>query len=136
MDPTARQRLHGLKILIVEDDEDSRELLCELLDLAGAQVLGAQSTPDALDAIGRFDPDVLVSDIGLPQEDGYALIRKVRAREATDGKRSLPAIALTGYSQDENVKRALAAGYQAHLTKPVDADLLVDAIRQVKRDRI
>jgi len=136
MDLAARQILQGVKVLIVEDDEDSRELLCELLDLVGAQVLGAQSTPDALDAIGKFDPDVLVSDIGLPQEDGYVLIRKVRAREEAQGTRSLPAIALTGYSQGEHVRRALDAGYQTHLTKPVDPELLVQAIQQVKRDRV
>lgn len=136
MNPTFRQRLQGIKVLVVEDDEDSRELLCELLNFAGARVLGAQSTPDALDAIGSFGPDVLVSDIGLPREDGYVLIRKVRALEESRGTGPLPAIALTGYSQREHVERARAAGYQAHVAKPVDPELLVDAIQQMKSGRI
>lgn len=135
MDPTFRQRLQGIKVLVVEDDEDSRELLCELLNLFGARVLGAQSTTDALDAIGKFGPHVLVSDIGLPLEDGYVLIRKVRALEQARGTGPLPAIALTGYSQNEYVERALAAGYQAHLTKPVDPERLVDAIKTVTGDK-
>jgi hypothetical protein len=129
MHPAMEQRLQGIKVLIVEDDEDSRELLCELLKLAGAQVFGAQSTMAALDALDGFAPDVLVSDIGLPQEDGYVLIRKVRDLEKKRGAGSLPAIALTGYSQREYVERIRAAGFQAHLTKPVDPDRLVDTIQ-------
>ena len=129
MDATALQRLQGIKVLVVEDDEDSRELLCELLKLAGAQVLGAQSTMAALDVIEGFGPDVLISDIGLPQEDGYVLIRKVRDLEKKRGTGPLPAIALTGYTQREYAERIRAAGYQAHLTKPVEPECLVDTIQ-------
>ena len=132
MDFAASQRLRGAKVLVVEDDEDSRELMCELLRLAGAQVEGAQSTRDALELFAAFAPDVLVSDIGLPIEDGYALVRKLRALEEARGSGPTPAIALTGYTPSEQSQ----AGFQAHLIKPVEPDKLIDVIlQQLRREK-
>ncbi len=125
------QRLRGVKVLIVEDDEDSRELLCEILKLAGARVAGAQSTPEALETFGKFGPDVLVTDIGLPHEDGYVLIARLRALEKAQGVKPIPAIALTGYGKDEHRNRTRGAGFQYHMLKPVEPEQLIHAIEEV-----
>jgi len=118
-------RLDGLKILLVEDDADARAVLGLILELAGAEVESAGSVRAALRAFDGFRPDVLVSDIGMPDEDGYALIRHVRAREV-DG--NIPAVALTGYVTPEDSARLRAAGFQVHLRKPVDPDEIVGAV--------
>ena len=114
-----RRALAGLRVLLVEDDADGREALAVALRSAGVQVSAVASSGDALHAIGECPPDVLVSDIGLPLEDGYVLIRKVRALEASRGG-VIPAIALTAYTGAQDRARALAAGYQAHVAKPID----------------
>ena len=124
--PTAPARLDGLRILLVEDDADAREVLRLLLEIAGAKVEAVGSVRGALRAFDGFRPDVLVTDIGMPDEDGYALIRHVRAREADGGH--IPAIALTGYVTSEDRAHLLAAGFQTHLPKPVEPDTLVAAI--------
>ena len=124
--PTAPARLDGLRILLVEDDADAREVLRLLLEIAGAKVEAVGSVRGALRAFDGFRPDVLVSDIGMPDEDGYALIRHVRAREVDGGH--IPAIALTGYVTSEDRAHLLAAGFQTHLPKPVEPDTLVAAI--------
>lgn len=116
--------LEGVRVLLVEDDRDSREALEVLLARqCGATVTAAGSVREALDAFQRERPDVLISDIGMPQEDGFALIRQVRALAPERGGR-VPALALTGYARKQDRTRALAAGYQAHLAKPVDPDEL------------
>ncbi len=118
----------GVRVLAVDDQEDSRTLIRTLLADAGAIVEVAASTPDALLAITQCQPDVLVADIGMPVEDGYALIRALRRDESHRGLPRLPAIALTAYARDDDRQRVLGAGFDCHLTKPVDAVALVNAI--------
>jgi CheY-like chemotaxis protein len=108
---------------VVDDDLDTCEAMSLLLSGNGARVATASCVPEALAAIERSPPDVLIADIGMPGEDGYSLIRKVRTREAGElgRKGGIPAIALTAYARPEDRERALAAGFQEHLPKPVDA---------------
>jgi signal transduction histidine kinase/DNA-binding response OmpR family regulator len=121
--------LAGVRVLVVEDDADGREAIAMLLTSAGADVVAVASASAALRAIADEAPDVLVSDIGLPIEDGYVLIRKVRALEAARGG-AVPAIALTAYTRAHDRARALAAGYQAHVCKPVDPPELLGALSE------
>jgi signal transduction histidine kinase/ActR/RegA family two-component response regulator len=120
-------RLDGLHILVVEDDADNREFLSVLLERAGAIVIAVASVADALNALTAAHADALVSDIGLPDDDGYALIARLRRRESQLGG-FLPAVALTGYTRAEDRARVLAAGFQAHVPKPVDPAELTAAI--------
>ena len=124
-------RLDGLKILLVEDDADARDVLRLILEIAGAKVEAAGSVRAALCTLDGFRPDVLVSDIGMPDEDGYVLIRHVRAREAAGG--NMPAIALTGYVTPEDSACLRAAGFQMHLRKPPDPDEIVAAVASLAR---
>jgi CheY-like chemotaxis protein len=126
----ARPRLDGLHILVVEDDADGRELLSTVIERAGARATAVASVRAALQALESLQPDALVSDIGLPSEDGYALIRQLRAREAERGG-FLPAVALTGYVRAEERAQVLAAGFQLHVPKPVDIAELIAAIAAV-----
>ncbi|MBV9210591.1 MAG: response regulator, partial [Acidobacteria bacterium] len=119
-------RLDDLKILVVDDESDTREMLKAGLGRCGAQVWSVGSVSEALDAIEASQPDVLVSDIGMPGEDGYDLIRKVRALPAETGK--LPAIALTAYARTEDRLHALRAGYHMHVPKPVELAELIAVI--------
>ena len=119
------QSLSGLRLLIVDDEADAREVMRFMLERGGAQVRTADSAAQALDAIREERPDLLISDIGMPVEDGYVLARRLRAMEEGLGRR-LPAIALTAYASDEDTRRALAAGFDAHLSKPVDPARLID----------
>jgi CheY-like chemotaxis protein len=115
--------LSGVRVLLADDDESAREAMTSLLSAQGAQVEAVASASEAVQAVGTFRPDVLVSDIGMPGEDGYELIRKVRM--LGEGGRT-PAIALTAFSRLEDRTRAMLAGFQSHLSKPVDArELLV-----------
>jgi len=124
--------LDDVRVLVVDDEADARELVAATLRRVGANVMTAGSVADAVDALGTFHPDVLLSDIGMPGEDGYALIRRVRERPAHEGG-ELRAIALTAYARDGDRNRALAAGYHAHLAKPVDASRLVGCLAQLLR---
>ena len=119
-------RLSNIKILVVEDDEDARDLLVTVLVQQGAKVSNAGSATEALSKVAESVPDVIISDIGLPGEDGYELIRAVRARGYTPA--TLPAIALTAYSRREDQRLALQAGFQAHVAKPVEPAILVAAV--------
>jgi signal transduction histidine kinase/CheY-like chemotaxis protein len=119
----AAPSLEGFRVLIVEDEADSRELFAKVLTTCGAEVVTAASCAEALavireSAVGSR-PDVILSDLGMPKDDGFDLIRKVRAMAPEDGGR-IPAIALTGYANSEDRQRALAAGFQSHLAKPID----------------
>jgi PAS domain S-box-containing protein len=119
---TSRDRqlsLNGLRVLIVDDELDARALLTAMLERCGAEVLAADSAADGLELIQRWRPDVLVADIGMPIEDGYGLIRKVRALPKELGGQT-PALALTAYARTEDRVRAISEGYQVHLAKPVD----------------
>ncbi len=114
IEPTA---LAGMRVLVVDDDADARELVRVMLANFGAEVILAASTDEALELISRQPLDVLVSDIGLPGEDGYALLRCVRGLPQTA---RLPAVALTAYASSADHRRALEAGFQRHVSKPVD----------------
>jgi len=111
--------LDGLRVLIVEDDADSRDLLIAVLRQCRAEVLAVPNVAEALDAFDTWHPQVLISDIEMPGEDGYALIRQVRARPAERGGH-IPAAALTAYARAEDRMRALLAGFQIHVPKPVE----------------
>ena len=116
--------LAGLRVLVVDDDLDSREVLAALLALRAAEVRSAGSVKEALDTVTHWKPHVLVSDIGMPGQDGYDLIRELRSRGPQDGGQ-IPAIALTGYAAAQDGERALSAGYHTHLAKPVEPRYLV-----------
>jgi PAS domain S-box-containing protein len=120
---TSDVSLAGLKVVVVDDEPDARELLRRVLRGAGAQVVAAGSAADALAIVERGMPDVLVSDIGMPDVDGYELIRRVRM--LSGGAGSLRAVALTAFARLEDRTRAMLAGYQMHLAKPVDPQELV-----------
>ena len=124
-DGPVRESLSGLRVLVVDDEADAREVMRFMLERGGAQVRIADSAAEALDAIREERPDLLISDIGMPGEDGYVLVRRLRAMEEGLGRR-LPAIALTAYASEEDTRRALAAGFDAHLSKPVDPARLID----------
>jgi signal transduction histidine kinase/ActR/RegA family two-component response regulator len=120
-------RLDGMRALVVEDDPDGRAWLVKVLSECGVQVIPATSAGEAVDAAERHHPDVIVSDIGLPGEDGYALIRRIRAA-ADPAVRGVPAVALTAYPRVEDRARALQAGYQMHVPKPIEASALASVI--------
>jgi CheY-like chemotaxis protein len=130
--PKETVTLKGLSILIVDDETDARELLVAILQGQGAEVRAVASAAAAIEALSdpRFHADVLVSDVGMPGTDGFALVREIRSM-AAEKLRSLPAIAVTAYANPEDRVRALVAGYQNHLPKPVDADALAAAIVQL-----
>ncbi len=132
--PTLSQDLQGLRILVVDDDEATRELLTVILSQSGAIVQAVASAAKALGALNAWNPDVLVSDIGMPVEDGYALIHQVRARPPEQGG-TIPALALTAYAKSEDRLRALAVGYQMHLDKPVDPTELTAVIASLVRQQ-
>jgi CheY-like chemotaxis protein len=123
--------LRGVRVLVVDDDVDNREMAAITLEHCGARVTTAGSVAEALLAVEKERPDVLISDIGLPDEDGYSLLRKIRALPGSRGA-SLPAIALTGRGRDEDrEQRARVDGFQEHLTKPVTVDGMLAAIARV-----
>jgi PAS domain S-box-containing protein len=116
-------RLDGLRVLIVDDEPDSRRAVMKVLQSSGAVVTTAESVKEAMRSLAKSQPEVLVSDIGMPEEDGYDLIRQVRA--AGHSARELPAVALTAFAHKEDQRRALLSGFQVHVSKPVDPhDLL------------
>jgi CheY-like chemotaxis protein len=119
--------LLGVRVLVVDDEPDTRELITFVLEHSGAQAISAASAGEALLAFEQWRPDVLVSDIGMPQEDGYTLIRKLRARESKQGN-LIPAVALTAYAREEDYRQAMEAGFQRHISKPVEPTELVAVV--------
>ena len=119
--------LHGLHLLVVDDDTDARELIAQLLVECGADVRQAASAADALHEFERETPDVLLSDIGMPERDGYELIRDIRGLDAAHGG-NVPAVALTAFTRSEDRARAILAGYQAHIGKPIQPNELVATV--------
>jgi CheY-like chemotaxis protein len=113
----------------VDDEEDARDVASAALEELGAEVRSVPSAADALAALQRSGADVLVADIGMPGEDGYSLIHKVRELEGDLGR--LPAIALTAYAGDADRRRALEAGFQIHLPKPIDPGALAEAVAAI-----
>ena len=126
-----RSDLHGLHVLIVEDDLDTGSLLAEVVASSGAEARTAGSAAEALDVLGRWRVDLLLSDIGMPGEDGYSLIRKVRQRESAQGAKAVPAIAITAYARAEDRQTALAAGFDMHVAKPLDPEELLATVAEV-----
>ena len=126
--------VQGLRLLVVEDEEGAREALAFLLRSAGARVATASSVRDALDLLDREPYDVMVSDIGMPGQDGYDLISQLRQRPRDHGG-GTPSIALTAYAGVDNERRALSAGYQMHLAKPIRPSALTQAIAALVRSR-
>lgn len=117
--------LQGLRVLVVDDEVDSREFVRTVLEDSGAEVTTSASVQEALEAIKILKPDVMLSDIGMPVEDGYALIRQVRA---LSDRADIPAAALTAYARSEDRARSLREGFQIHLPKPVDSNELVAVV--------
>ncbi|MGJ5631761.1 PAS domain S-box protein [Nostoc sp. CALU 1950] len=115
------------QVLVVDDEPDIRDLVTFILQDYGVEVTAVASAQEALQALSESIPDVLISDIGMPKTDGYMLMREVRSRSPQQGG-SVPAIALTAYAGEMNQQQALAAGFQMHISKPVDPDVLVKAI--------
>jgi signal transduction histidine kinase/ActR/RegA family two-component response regulator len=122
-------RLDGLRILVVDDEADVRELITYILEACGTEVLAAASADEAIAALTRSSTaiDVLISDIGMPDEDGYTLLRRVRALKPENGGK-IPAIALTAYARTEDRRTALLAGFQCHIAKPVEPAELVAVV--------
>lgn len=120
----------NLKLLIVDDDPNTRALLAEALEFRGARVRASASASEAQQALSAWRPDLVISDVGMPRENGYDLIRRVRGLPAEAGGRT-PAIACTGYARAEDRARAMGAGFDAVVSKPVDLDVLVDTIAHV-----
>jgi len=125
-------RLAGLRVLVVDDERDTCEVLEAVLRRGGAEVRACQSAAAALAALKGWWPDVLVCDIGMPGEDGYALMRKIRTRGTPPG-RPLAAVALTAYARFEDRQQALAAGFQRHVPKPFDTEELVATVASLGR---
>ena len=113
-------RLNGVRVLVVDDDFDTRQMLKAVLSECHADVITAASAAEAIKEIEQRKPDVLVSDLGMPEQDGYELIKQVRETESADNAARVPALALTAYAKAEDRVRALAGGYQVHLGKPVE----------------
>jgi CheY-like chemotaxis protein len=123
----ASDAIQDVKVLLVEDEPDSRELLTTILKACGAIVTAVSSSEAALREVNRVIPDVVVSDIGMPGESGYDLIDKIRALPPDRGGR-VPAVALTAYASASDRRRALLAGFHTHLAKPVEPDELLTVL--------
>lgn len=126
--------LEGLRILFVDDDESTRDAISLYLKTLGAEVKSADSAKAALNILHQFVPHILVSDIAMPNEDGYSLIGKIRELSPEQGG-DLPAIALTAFASAEDAKHALAAGFQAHIAKPVEDSELANALLRLVKQR-
>jgi len=126
----ALMTLSGLQVLIVDDEPDVRELLTMVMSEHGAKAIAVESVVEVLKVLENLQPDVLLSDIAMPDQDGYTLIRKLRALEVERGG-LLPAIALTAYARDEDCQEAIASGFQMHMSKPVDTTKLVMAVAKL-----
>jgi CheY-like chemotaxis protein len=123
-----------VRVLFVDDDPEMRELLPEMLAPHGADVQVAAGSDEAVRLLRDGRTDVIVSDVGMPGEDGFAMMRRIRALRREEGG-EVPAIAVTGFAATEDARRALDAGFQEHLAKPLDVDRLADAIGRLTRTR-
>ncbi len=120
--------------MLVDDEVDSREFMRFVLAEEGPAVRAASSAAEAFEVAQQFGPDVLVSDIGMPEEDGYSLLRRLRSKNTESGK--FWAIALMAYARDEDRDRAFAAGFDRHLSKPVQPDILIDTIVKLRQQAL
>ena len=128
--PNTQARLQDVHVLVVDDEADARDLIAFVLQQSGAQVISAASSQDALECFQAKRPDVIVSDIAMPLEDGFAFIANIRKVESETGGHT-PAIALTAYAQDADRNRCLSMGFQMHIAKPIDPPGLVSAVVSV-----
>jgi CheY-like chemotaxis protein len=119
--------LDGLQVLIVDSDPDSRYLLTMIFEGYGVETIAATSAAEALEILKQVKPDLLISEIRLPKEDGYSLMHKVKALESTE-QVQIPAIALTGHAREDDRARALSVGFEEHLPKPFDIDELITTV--------
>ncbi len=125
-------RLDGVQVLIVEDEPTAREALLELFDSCGSVARAVSSAAEAIAVLDEWRPDVLVSDIAMPEEDGYSLIRRIRLRSPEKGG-IVPAVALTAYAKIGDRVSILAAGFQMYLSKPTDPKELVAVVGSLAR---
>jgi CheY-like chemotaxis protein/anti-sigma regulatory factor (Ser/Thr protein kinase) len=132
MPENGKESLSGVHVLVVDDERDTVDLVQAVLARDGATVSTAGSVYEALESIARREPDIIVSDIGMPELDGYDLIKRVRAVEQISGKH-IPAIALTAYVRSDERDMAISAGYEEHISKPVDPDMLVAAVADLTK---
>jgi signal transduction histidine kinase/DNA-binding response OmpR family regulator len=123
------QQLQGVKVLVVDDEPDSRDLLMTIFSRCGSEVRCSESAAHAMQEFEKWNPELLVSDIGMPNEDGYSLIRRVRELESDSAQ--IPAVALTAYATDEDRLQALSAGFQIHVAKPIEPESFVTSVIEV-----
>ena len=124
------KELYGLKILVVDDDQDTRDLLEWVLRRVGAEVVAVGSAKEAMEALDEERPHILVSDIAMPEEDGLSLMRRIRALPRERGGR-IPAVALTAHSMVQDRLQSLRAGFQSHVPKPVVPEELVEVVTSI-----
>ena len=122
----------GLRLMLIDDDPDTCDILARLLEESGAEVHSFMNVKSALLAFDEVHPDVVISDLGMPEQDGFELIRQLRARESGG---DVPAVAVTAFARPEDKQAALKAGFDAHVPKPVDAEQLFSVIRAVSKLR-
>jgi CheY-like chemotaxis protein/two-component sensor histidine kinase len=130
---TAWETLSGIRVLVVDDEPDSNDAVSTILTSAGAEVRVAASVTDAMAELVHWSPTVIVSDIGMPREDGYALVRRLRALDGDSA--TIPAIALTAYTTAEDRIRVFSSGFQAHVAKPIEPAELVAVVQSVSASR-
>jgi CheY-like chemotaxis protein/anti-sigma regulatory factor (Ser/Thr protein kinase) len=123
------QQLQGVRVLVVDDEPDSRDLLMTIFSRCGSEVRCSESAAHAMQEFESWNPELLVSDIGMPNEDGYSLIRKVRELKSDSAR--IPAVALTAYATDEDRSQALSAGFQIHVAKPIEPESFVTSVIEV-----
>jgi CheY-like chemotaxis protein len=128
------KELYGLKILIVDDDQDTRDLLEWVLKRAGAEVTAVSSAAAALESVAKATPHIIVSDIAMPDQDGYSFLKKLRSLPPEHGGR-IPAVALTAHSMVQDRLLSLRAGFQSHVPKPVVPEELVEVVASVVQQR-
>lgn len=126
--------LRGLRVVVVDDDPDARDLLCTVLTQRDAEIFEADCAAAAYELVVEHRPDVLISDIAMPDQDGYMLIGRVRTLGTEQGG-GTPAIAITAYAGRADQKRAIDAGFDAHFSKPIDIDKLVDRLLVLRSAR-
>jgi CheY-like chemotaxis protein len=119
--------LNGLRVLVVDSDPDSRELLTLIFEDCGVETLATKSAGEALGILKQVQPNLLISEIRLPKEDGYSLMQQVKALER-QGQVQIPAIALTVYATEDDRAHALSVGFDRHLSKPFDIDELIETV--------
>lgn len=124
--------LDGITVLVVEDEQDTRDLVVRILEHSNAKVVSASSVVEALILLESIAPDILISDIGMPHQDGYQLIKSIRAHKVQK-RAKIPAIALTAFAQNHEIQRSIESGFSAHLSKPVDTNELIGAVHKLTR---